>query len=135
MQLFQAQYHGGGGGWWQGGQFPMNLQKKFFCLLAQRSVMSMMMMPLPHYDNFLGKILSRKKNVSEFFVFVLCLSAQRSVMSMMVPLPHYKFGGKIMKSEKNVSESPPPPPTHTHTHTLSDLFQGSRSSSKAFCPP
>ena len=36
----------------------------FFCLSAQRSVMSMMIIPLPHYDNiFEKKIWSRKKCV------------------------------------------------------------------------
>ena len=60
---------------------------------------------------------------------VLFFSAQRSVMSMMmIPLPHYeKNFGKILKSEKNVSEFPP----------LSDFFRAGaafQGSSEAVLP-
>ena len=33
----------------------------FFCLSALQSVMSMLIIPLPHYDNFLGENLKSKK--------------------------------------------------------------------------
>ena len=36
-----------------------------FCLSAQRSVMFMMIIPLPHYDNFLGKNFEVGKKVLE----------------------------------------------------------------------
>ena len=35
----------------------------FFFLSAQRAVMPMMIIPLPHYDNFWNKFLSRKKKM------------------------------------------------------------------------
>ena len=37
----------------------------FFCLSAQRSVMAMMIIPLPHYDNLSENILKSEKKVSE----------------------------------------------------------------------
>ena len=55
LGLIQARRHGGGGG----GGPPYY----FFCLLAQRSVMSMMIIPLAHYDNIWKTFWSRKKGV------------------------------------------------------------------------
>ena len=69
LKCTQARRHGGGGG--GGGRGAIAPPPMIFifififfaCLPAQRSVMAMMKIPLPHCDNFLDNFLKSPENV------------------------------------------------------------------------
>ena len=101
VRVLQWRRHGGGGGAFQ---FVC-----LFCLSAQRSVMAMMIILLPHYDNLSGKMCEvRKKNVSE------------SPPPLLPPPAERLFQGwrKIWASRSSSETFCPPPPPQVNTLAL-----------------